>query len=85
MIFGGGAQQGYAANVDLLNGCGQSHIGPGHRLLEGVEIDHHQIDGGQVVRGQFIQVFAGASSQNAAVHGRVQRLNATVQDFREAG
>ncbi len=85
VVLGRGAQQGHPADVDLLHGLGQRDAGLGHRLAEGVEVADHQVDEGQVVRGQLGQVFGRAAGQNAAVHGRVQRLDPAAQNLGKTG
>jgi hypothetical protein len=54
-----------AADVDLLNGRGQRHTGFGNRLLKRVEVDDNQINRGDSVTAQLIQMKIGASGQDA--------------------
>jgi hypothetical protein len=85
-VLGSGAQHGGAADVDVLDGVFQRAVGLGGGLGEGVQVDDQQVDGADAVlleRGHVLrQVAAG---QEAAVHARVQGLDAAVQHFREAG
>ena len=86
MVLGGGAQQRHAADVDRLDGVGHRHIGIGHGLLEGVEVDHHQIDRHDRVLVELGEVgSAGPIGQDAAVNPRVEGLDAAAEDLREAG
>ncbi len=85
MVLGCCSQQGDAADVDLLNGCGQRHVRCGHGLLERIEVDHHQIDGDDSVTFQLIQMEFSPSGQDAPVDGRVQRLHSPAQNFGKAG
>ena len=48
-VFGGAAHHGGAANVDVFNGVFQLAAGFGNRSFKGVEVDHQQIDRGNVV------------------------------------
>ena len=85
MVLGRGAQQGHAADVDLLDRIGQGYVRSSHGLRKGVEVADDEIDRRQAVRFQLGQVLRRAAGENAAVHGRVQRLDAAAQDLGEAG
>ena len=84
-VLGRCPQQGHAADVYLLHRFGQAHLGPGHGLGEGVEVDCHQVKGGDGVGSQFGQVGRLPTGQDAAVDGRMQGLDPPVQDLGETG
>ena len=57
-----------------------------HLVLEGIEVHHHHVDGGDAVLLQRLDVRGHAApGQDAAVDLRVQGLHAAVEDLREAG
>ena len=57
-----------------------------HGLLERIQIDHHHVDVRDVVLFQGFHVLRKiAPRQNAAVHFRMERLDAAVQHFGKAG
>jgi len=85
MVLGGAPDQRRAADIDILD-AGVEPGAPGHRRLERVEVDDHQIDGGDAMRGHRRLVFGiAANAEDAAMHGRMQGLDAAVEHFREAG
>jgi hypothetical protein len=84
-VFGGGAQQGDAANVYLLDGIGQRDAGLGDGLLEGVEVADDEVYGLDALRGQVGQVFGQVAGEDATVDGGVQGLDAAAEHFRRAG
>src|SRR5579883_2422173 len=84
-VLGGGAEQGYAADVDVLQRRVQVGAA-GDGAHERVEVDGDQIDRAQAVPLQLLQVRGHITAgQQPAVDGRVQRLDAAAQDLREAG
>ncbi|OPZ04932.1 MAG: hypothetical protein BWZ09_01451 [Alphaproteobacteria bacterium ADurb.BinA305] len=86
VVLGRGAHHGGAADVDVLDRVFQRAVGLGHGLLEGVEIDHHQVDAADVVGGDGVHVFGEiAAGEDAAMHLRVQGLDPAVQHLGEAG
>ncbi|MCY1240520.1 hypothetical protein D9M72_533730 [compost metagenome] len=86
MVLGRRAQHGRAADVDVLDRVGQGAVILGHGLLERVQVHHQQVDRRDAVLGQRGHVLGQvAACQDAAVHLRVQRLDAAVEHFREAG
>ena len=86
MILGSGTQHGRAADVDVLDGIFQRAFIFGNGLLERIQIDHHHVDGWNAVLLQCRNMFRKiAPRQNAAVHFRMQRLDAAIQHFGEAG
>ena len=84
MVLGGGANHGWAADVDVLQGqcIGGVRLGDGGG--EGIQIDDDQIDGRYAVLGHCWAV-NGATAKDAAVNLRMQGLDPSVHDFREAG
>jgi len=74
------------ADVDVLDRVGQRASGPSHRSLERIEVDDEQVDRRDAVlrdRGHVLRRVA--PREQAAVDGRVQRLDAAVEHFRKAG
>ncbi len=58
----------------------------GDGLLEWIQVHHHHVDHGNAVLFKCADVFREvAPCQNAAVHLGVQRLDAAIEHFREAG
>src|SRR5690606_15421574 len=84
VVLGRRTDHGRAANVDVLDGIGQRAIGTGHGGCEGIEIDHHHVDGIDAVLGHHCAVPVTAA-ENAAVDLRMQRLDPPVHHFGEAG
>ncbi len=86
MVLGGAADHAGAADVDLLDGLGGSHALPGDGGLEGVEVDHHQVDGldalGLGIRHMLRQIPA---VEEAPVDARVEGLHPAVEALRGAG
>src|SRR5580700_5953489 len=85
-ILGGGADHRWSTDVDVLNQLFERHARLGGGFFEGVEIDHDHVDRldamlgyGGGVRGIL------AAMQDASVNFGMQRLDATVEHFREAG
>jgi hypothetical protein len=84
-VLGGGAQHGGAADVDHLHGVREGGAA-GDRLLEGIEVDHHQVDALDAVRRQGVQMLGHlAVRQHAAVDLGMERLHPAVEDLGEAG
>ncbi len=85
VVLRGGAHHRRPADVDVLDDQLVAGVGLRHRLLEGVEVDDHQIDGGAADRAEGLAVGVAVAHQDPAVHPRVQRLDAPVHDLGEAG
>src|SRR5262249_32655928 len=80
IVLGGGAQQGGAADVDVLDDLLVGPARPGDGGLEGVEVDHHQVDRLDAVLGHGGGVLGiVADVQDAAVDARVQGLDPPVE------
>ena len=85
VVFGGGADQGGAADVDVLHAV---VVGCACRdgRLERVEVHRHQIDGRDVVDAHLVDVFGEVPArEDAAMDLRHQGLDAAVHDLGEAG
>jgi len=78
------AQHRRTADVDVLDGLGESAIGLRGDPLERIQVDHQQVDRADAVLGHHGFVDA-ASAEQAAVHERMQGFDAAVHDLREAG
>ena len=85
MVLGGRPDHRRAADVDGLD-AGVERGTDAHRLLEGIEIDHDQVDARDVMRLHG-RTMAGVvpAGENPAVDGRVQSLHAAVHDLGKAG
>ena len=85
VVLGRRAQHGRAAYVDVLDRGRVVAAGAAH-LLERVEVDDREVDRADAVRlhGRRVPGVV-ADRQQAAMHGRVQRLDAAVHDLGEAG
>ena len=85
-ILGGGADHGGSADVDVLDQLFESHAGLGSSFFEGVEIHHDHVDRLDAVLGDGGDVRGIlAAMQDASMHFGMQRLDAAVEHFREAG
>ncbi len=84
MVFGSGAQQRRSANVDVLDSGLQVAAGLGYGLLEGIEVDHYQIDGLNAVLEHDLIIDA-AATQDAAMDKGMQGLDPARHHFRKAG
>ena len=85
-VFGGGAEHGGAADVDVLDEVFKSDAGVGGRFFEGVEVDDDHVDGLDAGGlGLVAMLLVAAHVENAAVHFGVQCLDAAVEHLGEAG
>jgi hypothetical protein len=86
VILGRRAHHGRAADVDVLDGVIQRAARLGHRLAEGIEVHHHQVDRRDAVLRHHRQVLGQvAPTKDAAMHLGVQGLDAAVEHLGEAG
>jgi hypothetical protein len=86
VVLGRGAHHGRAADVDVLDGVVQRAAGLGHRLAEGIEIHHHQVDRRDAVLGHDRQMLGQvAPAEDAAMHLGMQGLDPAVEHFGKAG
>ena len=85
VVLGGAPQHRGAADVDLLGGLGERHPLAGDRLAERIEVHAHQIDreDPQPAQGAHVLLVV-APGQQGPVDGRMERLDPSVADFREA-
>ena len=85
-VFGGGADHGRAADVDVFDEVAEGDAGLRGGLLEGVEVDDDHVDGLDVVGGDGGFVFGiAANVEQSAVDARVQGLHAAVEHLGKAG
>src|SRR5579863_8219199 len=85
-ILGGGPNHRRPADINVLDQFLECDSRLGGGLFEGVEVDHHHVDGGNVVLGDggdVLGVFP--AMQDASVHFGMQRLDPPVEHFGEAG
>src|SRR5437763_185487 len=85
-ILGGGADHRRAADVDILDQFLKLYARLGRGFLEGVEIHDHHVDGSNPMFGDGSDVLRiVAAVQDSSVNFRMQRLDASVEHFGEAG
>ncbi len=84
VVLGRRADHGGAADVDVFDRIFEAAVGVGDGLLEGIQIDRHQVDAADAVALHDLVVGA-AAAEDAAVHLRVQGLDASIHHLREAG
>ena len=86
MVLGRGADQGRAADVDLLHRLGLRHAGARHGLLEGIEVhDDHLDRDDAMMMALFLVRTIPAPVEDAAVHRRVKRLDPAAEELRVSG
>ncbi len=86
VVLGGGADQGRAADIDLLDRFGFGYARAFDGLLERIEIHDHELDGDDPVMMTLLLVHrVPAAVENAAVHGGVERLDPAAEELRVAG
>jgi hypothetical protein len=83
-ILGCGAHHGRAADVDVLDGFLEAAARLAGDGLEGIEVDHGEVDARDVLLRHHRVVFALPAEQ-AAMDTRVQCLDAPAHDLGEAG
>ena len=67
-------------NIDVFNDLLVPRRGPGQGLSKGVEVDHHQIDGGNSRGRKGLHMgWEVAPSQQSAMHGRMQGLDPAIE------
>ncbi|TLD22845.1 hypothetical protein PspLS_07561 [Pyricularia sp. CBS 133598] len=79
VVLCGGADQGDAANVDLLNGLGDGDVDLGDGVLEGVQVADDVVDLIDALLGKILLVRLEVAGQDAGVHGRVEGLDPASQ------
>ncbi len=84
VVLRGGAQHRRAADVDVLDRVGERAVRARGRRLERIEVHDQQIDRRDLVLRHH-RIVDAAPAEQAAVHLRVQRLDAAVHDFGKAG
>ena len=83
VVLGRRADHRGPADIDILDRVLEAAVGIGDGLLERVEVDDHEVYGLDAVFAHDIVVDA-AAAQNAAVHLRMQGLDAPRHHFGEA-
>ena len=83
VVLGRRAQHGRATDIDVLDGGGQRAIRACGDGIEGIQVDHQQVDRADAMLAHHRIVDAAAAEQ-AAMHERVQGLDPTIHDFRKA-
>jgi hypothetical protein len=86
VVLGGGAHHRRPADVDPLDRKTLVDVPAGDRLLERVEVDHHQVERGDARRLQLGELLGPAAvGQQAGVDPRVEGLHPAGEHLREAG
>ena len=84
MVLGCGAHHGRAADINIFNRIFQRAAFAGDGLGERVEVNDNHVDGGNIVLLHNTVVLT-ATTQNTAVHFRMQGFDASIHHFRETG
>jgi hypothetical protein len=84
VVLGGGTQHRRPTDVDVLDGGGDTAGRVRHGFLEGIQIHHQQIDGGDAML-RHDRVILSAATEQSTVDFRVQGLDTPVHDFGKAG
>ena len=82
VIFSGGAQHGWPANIDVFYRVGKRAVRLGNGLTERVKVDDQQIDAIDLMFFESRHVrIAIPSSKQSAMNLRMQRFNAAIEDL----
>jgi hypothetical protein len=84
VVFGGGANHGRAADIDIFNRGWQVATRLGDSGGEWVKVDGDQINRANTVLGHD-RIVDAATAENATVDFRVQGLHPAIHHFRKAG
>ena len=85
VVFGGGADHGRAADIDILD-AGFEIGAFGDRFTKWIQIDHHQIDRRNIVFfGRLLMIFQITALQQPAMNFWMQRFHPPIHHFRKAG
>ena len=85
-ILGGGPNHRRTADVNILDQVGKARLGTRSHLLEGIQVDDHQINesDGELLQSPEVCGIV-APGQNSRMNGGMKGLHAAVQHFRQAG
>src|SRR5207244_5576275 len=85
-VFGGGAQHGWTADIDVLERGFEWHFGFRDSLAKGVKVYGDEVDRREALTGQLIEVLGlVAAGEQPRVNSGMERLDAPVEDLGEAG
>ncbi len=84
VVLGRRTHHGRAADVDVLDDVLEGST-PRDGLAEGIEVDHHEVDGVDAVIAHLFAVLVGGAAKDAAVHARVQGLDPAIEHLGKAG
>ena len=85
VILGGGADHGGAADIDIFDEFFERRAGLFGHLFEAIEVDHHHINGCDLVFRQGLHVIGAlADGQNSAGDFRVEGFDPPVEHLGEA-
>ena len=86
MVFGGRPNHGGATDVDVLDRLIPGDVRSSNRLAEGIEVDHHHIDVGDVLLLKISLVGRVTPlGQNPAMHPWMERFHTTAKNFWSPG
>ena len=86
VVLGGGAEHGRPADVNLFNGFLQRDAGLGDGFLKGVQVHTDQVNGLDAVFLRLAHMLLiVAAVQQASVHHGMERLQASLKQFRLSG
>ena len=86
IIFGGTSNHRWTPDIDIFDRLCQGHIRFRDCLLEGIEIDHDQIDRLETLFARLLFMLrVSPFVEQPAVHARMQSFHAPFQHFRVAG
>ncbi len=85
VVLGGGADHRRPPDIDILDAIVEAGAAR-RRFLKRIEIDYHEIDRLDAMRPHCLDMRrVAANGEQAAMHGRMQRLDPAVHHFRKAG
>lgn len=84
MVFGCGTHHGGTADINILDGQGFSAVLTRNSGCKWIQVDHHEINRGDAVFRHHRAV-QRPTTENAAMHFRMQGFYAAVHHLREFG
>src|SRR5688500_10664726 len=85
MVLCRGADESHTADVDVFDGISIGDIWPGNSLFEWIEVDGDEIDIIPAKVEKLPMVFIRRTSQQSAMDGGMQCLDASAQNFWRPG
>ena len=85
-VLGGSPHQGWAADINFLDGFLTTHLGTGNGFGKRVKIHYHKLNGIDVVFCEGLAMSrVSVPRQDSSVDSRVKSLDPSIQNLREAG